>query len=123
MKNCAILYINKLDYDKLDMDAEDVNVFVSKNILPMLFTCINSDIIAINTGLHTYNLKYNRKKKRYILTKYTDKQQYFSDISYKFITNMTKSDIKALQGLQRILHTENFCLLDYVKIKLQQWND
>ena len=123
MKNCAILYINKLDYAKMDMDAEDINIFVSKNILPMLFTCINSDIIAINTGLHTYNLKYNRKKKRYILTKYTDKQQYFSDISYKFITNMTKSEIKALQGLQRILHTENFYLSDYIKIKLQQWND
>lgn len=123
MKNCAILYINKLDYDKLDMDAEDVNIFVSKNILPMLFTCINSDIISINNGLHTYNLKYNRKKKRYILIKYTDKKQYFSDISYKFITNMTKSDIKVLQGLQRILHTENFYLSDYIKIKLQQWND
>lgn len=123
MKNCAILYINKLDYDKLDMDAEDVNIFISKNILSMLFTCINSDIIAMNTGSHTYNLKYNKKKKRYILTKYTDKQEYFSDISYKFITNMTKSEIKALQGLQRILHTENFYLSDYIKIKLQQWND
>lgn len=123
MKNCAILYINKLDYDKLDMDAEDVNIFVNKNILPMLFTCINSDIIAMNTGSRTYNLKYNRKKKRYILIKYTDKKQYFSDISYKFVTNMTKSDIKALQGLQRILHTENFYLSDYIKIKLQQWND
>ena len=77
----------------------------------------------MKTDLHTYNLKYNRKKKRYILTKYIDKKQYFSDISYKFVTNMTKSDIKALQGLQRILYIENFYLSDYIKIKLQTWND
>ena len=75
----------------------------------------------MKTDLHTYNLKYNRKKKRYILTKYTDKKQYFSDIPYKFVTNMTKSDIKALQGLQRILHIENFYLSEerysYIKPK------
>lgn len=72
MKNCAILYLNKLDYDRLDMDAEDINIFVNKNILPILFTYINNNIISMKTDLHTYNLKYNRKKKRYILTKYTD---------------------------------------------------
>ena len=123
MKNCAILYLNKLDYDRLDMDAEDINIFVNKNILPILFTYINNNIISMKTDLHTYNLKHNRKKKRYILTKYIDKKQYFSDIPYKFVTNMTKSDIKALQGLQRILHIENFYLSNYIKIKLQTWND
>lgn len=25
MKNCAILYLNKLDYDRLDMNVEDKN--------------------------------------------------------------------------------------------------
>ena len=90
MKNCAILYLNKLDYDRLDMDAEDINIFANKNILPILFTYINNNIISMKTDLHTYNLKYNRKKKRYILTKYTDKKQYFSDIPYKFVTNMTE---------------------------------
>ena len=29
MKNCAILYLNKLDYDRLDMDAEDINILYS----------------------------------------------------------------------------------------------